>query len=358
MSSGIKTPLQGKLFLVKLISEVFLLFNTLTDRASCDVLIIGGGIAGLYTAHELSKTGQNIIVAEQNTVGSGRTSAGKDVILTNERQHAAELQKTAELIYETSVRTRDVFTFCDKPDAKKEMRKQFLHDKFGGKDVFFLSGEETTDEFSFDFESGIYEQNGAIVFNARSFAEKLATYLSVNGISVVEHTKLLQIEPTKNGFCCKTSADTEINAKIVIDTRCFLKKRAVFCAKTKDGLSCVGWHNDCVIKDTYKNRMTFYRTHTGQICMCFERGSLLPRLFGAQHIFSYMQQILSTMFFAINETSFCEKRVIFQEDGSTAPKIQIADGIPDFYRFNAPYSDGILSTIAAARAFARDIAKS
>src|SRR3546814_1702366 len=46
----------------------------LPSNASCDVIVIGSGIAGLSTAYELSRFGCSVIVIDRGAVGRGMTA--------------------------------------------------------------------------------------------------------------------------------------------------------------------------------------------------------------------------------------------------------------------------------------------
>ncbi|HKR74868.1 MAG TPA: FAD-dependent oxidoreductase [Candidatus Nitrosocosmicus sp.] len=48
-------------------------FNKLTENISADIVIVGGGIAGLSTAYILSKKGKSVVVIEDGFIGSGET---------------------------------------------------------------------------------------------------------------------------------------------------------------------------------------------------------------------------------------------------------------------------------------------
>lgn len=48
-------------------------FNRLTENISTDIVIVGGGIAGLSTAYILSNEGKSVIVIEDGFIGSGET---------------------------------------------------------------------------------------------------------------------------------------------------------------------------------------------------------------------------------------------------------------------------------------------
>src|ERR687893_1753620 len=47
---------------------------TLSSDESCDVVVIGAGIAGLSTAYELSRFGRSVIVIDRGGIGHGMTA--------------------------------------------------------------------------------------------------------------------------------------------------------------------------------------------------------------------------------------------------------------------------------------------
>jgi len=349
------------------------LFNSINNDVSCDILIIGGGLAGLLTAKELNDGENEIIVVEKNTVGSGRTSVGKDVVFTDggisiEKREDVnvkklteeftalieELEKITKAVGEKSFKRRGSFIFSDKPKDRPLLKRRFTVDKFSDIESFFLTSDEPSADFSFDFDSAVYSEFGGATLNAVSFAEKLASYLSLNGTNIAENTEIKSLVPSAEGFTAKTEQEVNIKAKTVIDTRCGgTGKKAVFSAKTKPVGSFTGWPQGCIIRDTYKNRMTFFQTETQKIGMTFEKQIILPQIFGTEHNFEYMQQILSSMFFAIPETMFNEKATTVEERHVTKQSgIYRSDDFKDLYIFRYPYSNGILSAINGAKRFA------
>lgn len=55
-------------------------FEKLQKDINCDVLVIGGGMAGVLTAYYLQKEGRQVVLVEANTVGSGMTANTTAVI--------------------------------------------------------------------------------------------------------------------------------------------------------------------------------------------------------------------------------------------------------------------------------------
>lgn len=66
----------------------------LTVDASCDVVVIGSGIAGLSTAYELSRFGKSVIVIDRGAIGSGMTSRTTAHLATELDDLYSELIKT------------------------------------------------------------------------------------------------------------------------------------------------------------------------------------------------------------------------------------------------------------------------
>ena len=56
-------------------------FPALSRGAACDVLVIGGGMAGLLTLHELHRRGVDCLLIEAGRIGSG-TTGGTTAVLT------------------------------------------------------------------------------------------------------------------------------------------------------------------------------------------------------------------------------------------------------------------------------------
>ena len=68
-------------------------FEKLRSNASCDVLIIGGGMAGILTAYYLQQTGRKVIVAEAEKIGSKITSNTTAVLSAQHDTLYSELLK-------------------------------------------------------------------------------------------------------------------------------------------------------------------------------------------------------------------------------------------------------------------------
>jgi len=66
-------------------------FPALSEATSCDVAVIGGGIAGLTTAYKLKEAGLRVAVLEKNTIASGTTGGTTGKVTTQHGLIYAEL---------------------------------------------------------------------------------------------------------------------------------------------------------------------------------------------------------------------------------------------------------------------------
>ncbi|MDQ0243812.1 glycine/D-amino acid oxidase-like deaminating enzyme [Bacillus fengqiuensis] len=56
------------------------MFPALEEDVRCDVLIVGGGISGAYSAYHLAETGLDVVVIDKRRIGSGSTSANTGLL--------------------------------------------------------------------------------------------------------------------------------------------------------------------------------------------------------------------------------------------------------------------------------------
>ena len=80
----------------------------LTEDATCDVVVIGAGIAGLSTAYELSRLGRQVIVIDRGGIGNGMTARTTAHLATELDDFYSELirlrgEEEARLYYDSQV---------------------------------------------------------------------------------------------------------------------------------------------------------------------------------------------------------------------------------------------------------------
>ncbi|MEK6874483.1 MAG: FAD-dependent oxidoreductase [Nanoarchaeota archaeon] len=104
-------------------------FVVLQNDASCDVVIVGAGIAGISCAYHLQQAGYSVIVLEKDVVGSGATGGSSGILYygsgTNFTQ-AKELYgpKKASLLWkETDQTIKDIINIIEKNKLDCGLRK-------------------------------------------------------------------------------------------------------------------------------------------------------------------------------------------------------------------------------------------
>ncbi|MCD6010962.1 MAG: Gamma-glutamylputrescine oxidoreductase [Flavipsychrobacter sp.] len=130
-------------------SSVPLAYQPLKKNTNTDVLIIGGGIAGLTTAYCLAKAGKSVILIEDGNIGSGesgRTTAHATCALDDRYYHIEQLHgkdKTAKVAashmkaiafiagtvknenIDCHYKTVDGYLFLHPTDTKENLEKEY-----------------------------------------------------------------------------------------------------------------------------------------------------------------------------------------------------------------------------------------
>jgi len=143
-------------------SDANLRFEKLNEAIETEVLIIGGGIAGLTTAYLLLKSGKRVVVIEDGFIGSGesgRTTAHLSCALDDRYYYleeifdvettmlAAESHKTAIALIEDIVRTEaidchfkrvDGYLFLDPSDEPENLQKELDASQAAGIDTVMV----------------------------------------------------------------------------------------------------------------------------------------------------------------------------------------------------------------------------
>lgn len=210
----------------------------LTHNSSCDVLIVGGGIAGAITAYFLAKEGLNIIVAEKNIVGFGTTIATTALLEYQLDMNMFKLEKmlgenTAKKIYRlcleaidkieeidssfginSDFKRQDSLYYSNKFMQKSNMSKEYNIRKNAGFDTLFLEKHNTI-----NLNSAILTKDASAVINPYEFTQNLFELLSsFENVSVYENTEIIDVIPRYENVICKTNNDFEIVADNAIFT--------------------------------------------------------------------------------------------------------------------------------------------
>lgn len=214
-------------------------FPKLEKNISCDVAVIGAGIAGISCAYFLQEKGFDVAVIEKDEIGSAATGASSGILFQGSGE---ELNETIELMGEKKTRvlwdetresiegikkiteaegiecdlrkTGSVNVALNEGQAEQLRKEAEAHEKFGLK-AEFLEGKELENFFSLkEFPAGL-KNDYCFQVRPAHFALGLA---EKNNMKIFQQTEMLEIESTEHGVKVKTNGGTIDAKKAVITT--------------------------------------------------------------------------------------------------------------------------------------------
>ncbi len=199
-------------------------FDALKDNRNTDVLIIGGGIAGVLCAYELKKAGVDCILVEANEICSGIT---KNTTAKITLQHGLIYDKMirrygnekAQLYVEAQKKACSKYArICDKIDCDYEKRDSYVYSlndrKKMEKEVIALNKLGVKAEFSENCELPFGIAGAVCVKEQAQFHPLKFLYEISKNLPIYEHTKVVELMPYK----VKTNYGEIKYKKLVITT--------------------------------------------------------------------------------------------------------------------------------------------
>lgn len=179
-------------------------FNTLRGDTKTDILIIGGGIAGLLCAYMLKKAGANYILVEADKICSGIT---KNTTAKITSQHGFIYQKlikefntdTARLYIDANQKAVERYReLCKNIDCDFEEKSSFVYsedERKIGKELKALEKIGFTPKYVKDLPLPI-KTAGAVQFEKQAQFHPLKFAYSISkGLNIFENTKVLELKP-------------------------------------------------------------------------------------------------------------------------------------------------------------------
>ena len=311
------------------------LFPALTENVSCDVLVVGGGIAGFLCAFKLCKIGFNVTVVEKNIIASGKTAYNMGVLFSQgspsyrdigfqnvdnvEKSSGGysesfeRIQNISETVGDPSYNKVKALFYTENPSRKvfSEMRNEYQRRFFSGEKCAFLTWREALKMYSFNISSGIISDSVA-QYNPIVFCEKIADHVSLFGGTVCENTEIVSIDKTADnrGFVSVTSRGSVVNSRAVIDCRGIIKEDAYSFSSyyfvSKPIKEFVGWYCGSVISDDCRNRLYLRTDGSDRVVASIHSHSLLRQIGSIYDscMYNYGEKLLRSMFFGIKDLEF------------------------------------------------------
>lgn len=212
----------------------------LTYDASCDVIVVGGGINGAITAYFLVKEGANVIVTEKNIVGYGSTIASSAIL---EMDTGIELYKLEKLIGINEARKMYELYYKAIDDIEKIDEKIDFDTGFSKKNNIYISSKfmqkanvlreyEARKKAGFNtsiidnkydkinLNSGLVTYGAGAIINPYIFTQCLFEYLDgFENFQIFENTSVDNIKCGYDSVICTTNNGFKIEAsKLIFST--------------------------------------------------------------------------------------------------------------------------------------------
>lgn len=211
-------------------------FPTLSDNFETDVIIVGGGIAGLTTAYFLKRAGLKVAVIEKDKIGAGvsghttgkitsqhnliynklRSRLGEETARLYGSANQSALEEISRIIKKEKIncdfKNEDSYVYTT--DAKKIVN--FKKEAEVAASLGLPASFETTTDLPFDVK-GAVKFSGQATFNIQKYLQSLATYINKDRSCVFEHSRALKIKEGKPSYV-KTSKATVQAKQVVVAT--------------------------------------------------------------------------------------------------------------------------------------------
>ncbi len=182
-------------------------FDTLKENKIIDVLIIGGGIAGILCAYQLKNAGVDYMLVEANEICCGIT---KNTTAKITLQHGLIYDKMIRRFGEDKARLyaqaqlsacKEYSRICENIDCDYEMKDSYvysLHDrKKIENEVDALNGLGVKAEFSYAIDLPFTVAGAVRVKNQAQLHPLKFLYAISKDLRIYEHTKVVELMPYK-----------------------------------------------------------------------------------------------------------------------------------------------------------------
>lgn len=260
-------------------------YPSLNSNQKCDVVVIGGGIAGCLTTYYLSQYNINTILLEKNLIAHGSTVANPCVL---QYDAGTELYELIDLIgkkkavrayklYQKSIddienilynikqycdfKRMDSIYLCSNPNSENNFKKEFELRKKCDFNIEYMSKNEIENKFSISYPYGIYSKNYDCVLDPFKFSHALLKAASLKNAKIYENTSAISYDYYSNSIKVNTRNNFHINCKKIvfangyagynlIKDNSLVKLKTTYSIATNPLTNYSSWYNSCLVRES------------------------------------------------------------------------------------------------------------
>lgn len=176
---------------------------------TADIVIAGGGVAGLMLALELRARGRDVLLLERTTPGAGASRAAAGMLATHDPAHPAALQPLANLAHDLYPALYDRIRALSGHPLPYQTQSVLEADAQGAPALHLLPNLAP--------KAGIFTLRPEHSINPRDLVAALAAAAANTGVLIRTKTELTSATPAPNGICLQTNSGDSIHAQQFID---------------------------------------------------------------------------------------------------------------------------------------------
>ncbi len=277
-------------------NPLFEYFHPLEEDYSIDIAIVGSGIAGALTAHQLCKAGFRCCVVDKRSVATGSSAATTALL---QYEVGVPLYKLIELIGEESAVLAYRACLQAIPDMEEMLTEAgidadfervpslFFASDIEGAEIInreyevrqrhhlpveFFTREELSQQYGLKAPGALFTREGAQMDAYKAAISFLRYHMEKDGLEVFTHTEVTSAQETEEGYVLETDRQHRIQCKYVViaagfEADNFLPKKVMQLTSTYALISHPLpaeklWEGRCLIWETNEPYL-YVRTTTG-----------------------------------------------------------------------------------------------
>lgn len=317
-------------------NEVPRQYEWLSHDEECEVLVLGGSVAGCLATYMLAQSGVNVVLLTKHPVGFGACeseltsacSAGELMLTSLSRFVGREnaiscfyrcnsaldkLEELSEQISDFGFVRRDSFVYTDSVEGINSLHAEYLMRRHNGFAATFLEQTEASELFSFPVKAGLLMKDAGAELDAYRLCHSLLEAATEAGARVYENSPAYDLVETQGGVVAKTPLCQTVQAKKLVLAignkqdeylHALSTRRRIFYVSTKPLTRFSGYENRALVRNITSD-VSLRTTGNDSViigglsCGAFEHENKLSELLGGERIsarkYAELTRILESM---------------------------------------------------------------